>query len=175
VDSGPITQAQADAEKARQMREDIKAEVSTELEQKFTVREQQKTVQEQFDAYLAMRPDIKVEGTEDRRRVQEEFGSLVKLGLQSSLQTEVAAMRAVFGPLDRVAETTRSRRESHRETGGAGGTPGKEGGGEKWEKGLTADQIAGFRHQVEVGAYKGYDDPMFQRVVTRARTKRKSA
>jgi hypothetical protein len=178
VDSGQITQAQADAEKARQMREDIKAEVSTELEQKFTAREQQKTVQEQFDAYVVKRPDIKVEGTEDRRRLQEEYAEFLKLGHPNDLRTEVAAMRAVFGPLDRVAETTRSRRESHRETGGAGGTPGKEGGGEKWEKGLNSTQIAGQRHQVEVGAYTGYDDPRFQRVCNRMRTQnqqRKSA
>ena len=170
VDNGQATQAQAETYNAETMRESLKAEWDTELEAKLNVRDQQRVVQDQFDQYTAMRPDVKAEGTDDRRKFQEEYGALLKLGHPHDLRTEVAAMRSSFGPLTRVAETTRKRRETTRETGGAGDGPEPGRGGEKWEKGLSASQITSFRHQVSVGAYKGFDDPMFQRVTTRART-----
>ena len=171
VDEGTISQAQMNSELARQMREDITNEVKTSLTQEFEAKEQLKTVKAQFDGYVENRPDVKVEGTEDRRRVQEEIQALMELGHAYDMRTEVAAMRTVFGSLDRVKETTRKRREVHQEAGGAGGGDAGGSGTAKWQKGLTPSQIAGFKHELSTNLYKSEDDKMFLDVTTRRRTK----
>jgi hypothetical protein len=170
VDNGQITQTQMDTEVARQLSEDLETRLTKKFEEKMTLRDQESAVKSQSDSYIAMRPDVKVEGTEDRRRVMEEIESLMKLGYPYDNRTEVLAMRAVFGPIERVPETTRLRRETHQESGGAGG--GGEGGRSesKWEKGLTQSQVGIYREQLAKGIYKGEDDPFFLKVVTRART-----
>jgi hypothetical protein len=173
VDGGQITQSDMDREIARQDREAIKAELRTELTQEFSTREQLKTIKSQFDAYVKSRPDVKAEGTEDRRRFQEEFQALIDLGQPADMRTEVVAMRAAFGSLDRVQETTRQRRETHAETGGAGSGPAGGSTKEPWHKDLTPGQIALYQKQLDEGKLfpGGTDDPMFKGTLTRARTK----
>jgi hypothetical protein len=171
VDNGTITQAQMDTELARQLREELKKELSTELRQEFTVKDQQRVVQDQFDAYVKVHPDVKVEGSDDLRRVRDEIQSLVKLGYPHDLRTEVMAMRMAFGPAERIEETTSQRLDTHRETGGAGSAPATGAPtGAAWEKGLNDGQIAAFRKQLDRNVYPSEDDAFFKKVVTRART-----
>ena len=63
-----------------------------ELREEFTARDQQKTVQGQFDAYVKLRPDLRVAGTEDRRKMQEEYKALVEMGQPQTKGTELLAM-----------------------------------------------------------------------------------
>jgi hypothetical protein len=174
VDAGEISQSQMDAELERQTEERLEQRLTKKFEQEYAAKEQQRTIQEQFDSYARMRPDVKVAGTEDNRRVLEEIAALGKLGYPHDSRTEVLAMRHVFGPLDRVPETTRSRREVHRETGGAGASPSGGSGSAAWERGLSPGQVAAFHDQLDKGIYAGVDDKMFKSVVTRARTKNAS-
>jgi len=171
VDAGQITESQRDEELARQLRESLRDELIQELDHKNTVSAQKKELQAEFDAYVAARPDLKVDGSEDLKRVQAEISEMKKRGLDQDLRTEVLAMKMVFGSLDRVKETTRSRRESHKETGGGSDrSTSTKTSDASWEKGLTSRQIDQFRNQAAT-LYKGEDDPFFLKVTTRARTK----
>ena len=97
MDAGTITDANMQTELARQMREDVKNEVSTSLRAEFDAKEQAKHIQGQFDGYVELRPDVLTEGTDDRRRVQAEFQALTKLGYSpQEKRTEVIAMRTVL-------------------------------------------------------------------------------
>lgn len=179
VDAGQITQVNMDTELARQMREDVTAEVSTGLRAEFQAEQQERAFGEQYEGYLEMKPGINVEGSDDRARVQVEYQALVKLGQPGTKGTELLAMRNIFGSLDRVEETTRQRRETHEEAGGGSRSPEGGSAGSDWEKGLTGDQVAIYRHQLEKGLYPSETDAKFLRITTRARTgnvdKRKSA
>jgi len=175
VDEGQITQAQMDGELARQDRVAMKAEMKAEVTASVDEKRQADTIQEEFNAYVEAFPAVNVDGSPEQKRVYDEIAALKKLGLAHDLRTEVLAMRRVHGDLDRVQETTRLRREVHEETqgAGAGGDDAAAAATETWATGLTEAQIKTFRHQLSVNAYKGEDDPMFQRVCTRARTQNK--
>jgi hypothetical protein len=170
VDEGTISQAQMNQEIARQMREDITKDVTADLEQKFSAREQLKSVNDQFSRYVKSHPDVLKEGTEDRRLVQEEISSLIELGHPYDKRTELIAMRTIFGPIDRVQETTRQRREAHQETGGAGEGAGGGSGSPAWQKGLRPSQVAQFKREIEKGLYDETSKE-FLDITTRARTK----
>ena len=176
VDNGQLSVAQMQQELRRQIEEDVEVKVSTKIRAEQTLAAQTKKVEDQFQAYLEWKPEIKKDGTPERKRLQDEYRELLELGYADDRRTEVMALRAVFGSADRVQETTRQRRETTRETGGAGGSL-SQGGDDtsKWEKGLTNGQIAAYKQQISRGIYKGEDDPQFQRIVTRARTKNKAA
>jgi hypothetical protein len=90
------------------------------------------------------------------------------MGFEDDKKTRVIACRLAFGEVKKLEELTRQRRETHKETA-APAARGGGGGGERWEKGLKQTQIATFRHQVDRGAYRGFDDPFFLKVVARAR------
>ena len=172
VDSGQINQAQMDEELARQMRDSLKQELSVESDEKISAAEQKRKLQTKFDAYVRLKPDVTKAGSDDLRRVQEEIKELGTLGYPHDLRTEVLAMKNVFGPLDRVEETTRKTRETHQETGGSGEGMTKKGAGkEKWEEGLRPSQVEANRDQVRKGNYAGEDDPKFLAAMTRLRTK----
>ena len=172
VDEGTITQTQADTETARQMREELRTELTKDLRAEQAATQQQTALQAEFDRYVEARPDLKVDGSVDLATAMSEVAALVKLGHPNTLLTEVTALRKVFGPSERIVETTRQTRETHQESVGVGNDPAGKGGS-GWKKGLTGRQIAAF--DAELGKkgsqYKGEDDPFFLRVVTRARTK----
>jgi len=170
VDSGELTQSQMDEEMARQLRESLREEINREQEQIRSQENQRKTLQDEWNAYVDLRPDIKKEGSNEQGRVLAEVAELVKRGMPHDLRTEVVAMRNVYGTLDRVEETTRQRRESHKETGGSGSGEKRPESGAEWEKGLTSSQVAGFRKLIDKGVYEE-DSDFFKNVVTRRRTK----
>jgi len=151
----------------------LKIELSKEFDQKNAANQQKNSLQSQFDQYVALRPDVVVAGSDDLRRVQTEIQQLQKLGYTHDLRTEIVAMRTVFGPLDRVQETTKARRQSHQETGGSSDRGKGQGGAASWEKGLTDVQVSTYRKLAD-RAYNGEEDPMFQRVTTRLRNKNQS-
>jgi hypothetical protein len=170
VDGGTISQAQMDTELARQMRVELQTDIETKLRAEFTAADQLKAITSQFDAYMKMKPDVAREGTEDRLKIQKEFQALVDLGYPANeKRTELLAMRNVFGPLDRIKETTRERLPVTQETGGAGGASAG-GKGSGWREGLTSGQVEAFEHQQKIGVYPSETDKTFLAVVTRART-----
>ncbi len=79
-------------------------------------------------------------------------------------------MRNVFGSTDRIEETTRKRRETHKEAGGAGAGSEASATGAGWEKGVPAGQVSAMRGQLARGVYTGPEDPLFVNVCKTARS-----
>ena len=171
VDEGKLTEGEVKTEMERRFRAELDLSTDKKVQTAIATQKQQDVVQTEFDAYIAAFPDVNKPGTADFQRVRNEINSLVKLGVPHTLQSELIAMRKEFGSLDRVEETTNLRREYHQEAGGSGGGQNAaDASTATWQKGLTPGQIGAYTDQLQKGIYKGEDDPMFQRVCTRART-----
>jgi len=170
VDEGTITQDLMNEALEKQAEARVLANVTEQVNVQTAQHAHLQKLQNQFDSYLTLKPDVKVDGSADRLLVQKEIEVLVGMGQEYNLQTELLAMRNVFGPVDRVQETTRLRRESTQEAGGGGEDPAAPSGGNGWRKGLTSGQVKEFERQLARTVYQSEDDKFFQKVVLRART-----
>lgn len=122
VAAGTATQEQADSQMDFQLREEAKSEaarVSTEI----VSQAQRKTlVDSEIARYKSLAPEILDDTHETRDRIKEEYKYLLGLGDSNSVETQLKAIRAVLGPLDRLEKARSGRKdlESHQETGGEG-------------------------------------------------------
>ena len=106
------------------------------------------------------------EGSELRDKIKAEFNYLVRdLGEPGTgpdlIKTQLKAIRAVLGPLDKLEKASSARRaqESHEEGGSGGGKPNNPGGGSSKKlvdhlKGEAKDYYANL---VKKGVYKDWD------------------
>lgn len=124
VAAGTATQDAADAQMDLQLREDAKAEatrVSTEI---ISQAQRKSLVDSEIAKYRVLAPEIMDDAHETRDRIKEEFQYLLGLGDSPSVETQLKAIRAVLGPLDRLERARSGKRdiESHQDTGGGSGT-----------------------------------------------------
>lgn len=127
VEAGQINQAQADAQ--IEFQNDLRA---AQIARDTVLQETQKsTVDSQLAEYKALVPGL-LERGEVYQKVKAEFDFLRSLGDPNTVATELKAIRAVHGPLDklRAAKSGRTSHESQRETGGEGGAGPRGGKGE---------------------------------------------
>ena len=85
--------------------------------------------------------------------------------------TEIVAVRNIFGPAEKIKETT--VRETHSE--GAGGTSsgGKQTQKDKgWRGDCSADEVAFYEEMIKTGNYRGEKDPNFIKDLEYAAAKR---
>lgn len=155
VTLGKITQAQAD--------QIIDNQVDRRIDKRVGEKVDAKSINDRLDAeideYAGLKPDIRKNGSPDRDRVAEEFKYLVQNGSPETKATELAALRAVFGPLSRLkaaAAAGEGRRETHKEgSGGAGSEePGTRTDGAP--KGLTARQRDHYQKSIDKGLYRDW-------------------
>lgn len=158
VEASQITQEQADAEMDRQIREDAKAEARAQAHDVVSKAQQKERVSTEINRYLAVAPEIgKGSDDEARERVAEEYRYLRSLGDAASPETELKAIRAVLGPIDRLekARSGRASHESHRETGGGGGRQEKPG--KDFKSNLDERTRAHYERGIQSGLYKDWD------------------
>lgn len=141
VEAKTITADQAEEVWAKQIREDAKREAKAEVLGTVRAERQQERVETDLNEYKALAPEIMEDGSETRLRIHEEFQYLVGLGDPGgandprTLQTQLKAIRAVLGPVEklRTAKSARRETESHEETGG-----GSSGGSRRRSEPKTA-------------------------------------
>jgi hypothetical protein len=162
VASQAITAEQAEDILAKQLREDAIVEAERRILGKVEAKRAQERVDTDLEEYKRLDPSIMEEGSETRQRVREEFEYLVGLGNEGAagnpktLQTQLLAIRAVLGPLDklRTAKSARRETESHEETGGSTGSGQRrtESKG-AWDK-LDQRQKSYYEAAIREGLYK---------------------
>lgn len=169
VDAGQITQEQADDHLAEQMREDAKVEAVAAATAAVAGRTHKERIDTEIESYKRLKPDIMTDGTELREKIKAEFQYLVGLGSPGrgaeALPTQLAAIRAVLGPLDKLEKAAGARRptDSHQDTGGGeGGGRSKDGGGGNSGKALhehlKGDAKAHYEEGIKKGRYKDWKD-----------------
>lgn len=158
VQDGTITAAQAndilDTQHTRQAAE-IARQAATE---QFASLSRTDLVKRDMGEYEKLFPDVLVDGSKDRKRVEKQFEYLVSIGQPDNEATELVALQMVYGPLEaaRAARSARNARgESHEEIGG--GTPnGNTGDADGPKTRLTARERAYYEKQIQQGLYKDW-------------------
>ena len=115
VEAQKLTQDQADDIWLNQQRKSWKAEMQQEASQQREEDQQTRLIDDQIAAYTRACPEVNENGTEERKKVTREFNELVRMGQPNTHSTELLALRAVFGPSDKLTEL-RSKRAAHSET-----------------------------------------------------------
>ena len=159
VEDGHITKEQADLKWDAQ--QEAKFTKKAETVSRGVVEQSQLSakVTQDVDRYIALEPDLAIDGTELREKVKKEYNFLVKMGDPAkSMATELKALRSVLGPLDsfELARSGRTSHETHEETGGGGGG-GAGGGGKNFEDSLTPRKRKYYQGMIDDGYYKDWD------------------
>lgn len=150
VEEEKMTQVQAD----KIWEEQITKNVTTNVLGIVKNNESKKQMSKVLGEYKKLKPDIVINGTVDREKVKSEFDYLVNdLGLPNSVETELAAVRNVFGPLDKIKK--KLDLETHQETGGSKPTESKNDGP---IKGLSDRQKQYYSKRIEQGIYKNWKE-----------------
>lgn len=162
VDGGQITQEQADDIWDTQREAQITARAETVALETVTRQATKERIDADLKAYKRLKPDIMDKGSETREKIREEYQYLAGIGKPQDEATELAAIRAVLGPLaklEKAASASRSQ-ESHEETGGGGGGERPKGGSsKKLVDHLKGDAKEWFERGIKQGRYpKGWDD-----------------
>ncbi len=149
VAGNQISQADADARYEQQIVDRAKKEAAEEASQTLAAANGQNLASSDLALYRAARPDIQVEGSKDRGRVQQEYAYLTSRGHPDNLETQALALRQVFGPAENLKNGTR---QTHQETGGGGGEPPEDKGSD-WPKDMSSDQKWYYKDQIAKGSY----------------------
>lgn len=161
VAASEITQEQADAEIERQIREDARADGQRAAVETITAVERKKLVDSDIARYKAAAPEILDDAHETRGKIREEYQALIALGDDpKDVATQLKAIRAVLGPIDRLerSRSGRTQHETHRETGGGGGpAAGRQKTGKLSDQ-LNAEGREHYEKGIKQGRYKDWAD-----------------
>jgi hypothetical protein len=159
VEAGQISQEQADElwdrQRETQIRESAKREALDAVSEHAT----KERIDSDLAAYKRLKPEILELGSEVRQKVEEEFKALRKTGLPNNLSTELAAIRAVVGPLEKLRKAAEAPRSQEGEQQGGGGSEPKKGGGssKKLVDHLKGDAKDHYERGIKSGRYKDWD------------------
>lgn len=157
VEKQQLTQEEADNIWDRQLIEQAKLAGREEARTTLSVTQSGQRIDADLRQYRAAVPNAWKEGTEERAKVSEEFRYLVSIGQPDSKETELAAMRSVFGPVEKL-DKARSKPsvEADEQSGALGESePGKK---QDVVKGLSAREKDYYGDQIKKGRYKDWNE-----------------
>lgn len=155
VEGEQLTQVQADQLWDKQLEEKFEKRLDQKLNETINTSNVNTRVDNDLNQYKAEIPDLMQAG-ENRTKVENEYKYLLSIGNPDSTITELAAVRSVFGPLDKLKQSKAALDlETHQETGGgnSGITKGK-----SFEDTLTARQKVHYEKGIEMGLYKNWKE-----------------
>lgn len=161
VTAGSLSEDQANDIWDNQLRDEVKSTATSAAHETITQAERGRRINGDIAEYTGLIPGITQDGHQDRTRVKEEFDYLVSLGHPKSVETELAAIRAAFGPIERLkqARSGRSGADHHREAGGSGGPSRQHNQASgKLVDTLTERERGYYQKQIDGGQYRGWDD-----------------
>jgi hypothetical protein len=157
VEARELTQEQADALWEKQIIDKATRAAATETTRTVSAEERARRVESELSGYKELVPDVWIDGSPERAKVAKEFEHLVGLGQSRTKETEAAALRAAFGPLEtlRASKTARSGpSDTHSETGGS--KPPADAGKDPL-KGLSAREKDHYESKIRQGIYADWN------------------
>lgn len=155
-----ITQEQSDDIWDKQVKDEAKEAAVQAADEHVT----RKTAKERIDADLAtykrLAPEVMEEGSEVREAIKREFQALVQSGMPGrdgqNLVTQLAAIKAVMGPLDKLEKARGARRqvEHDEQSGGSGGR--RDNSGKSKVDQLDARKKSYYEQGIKSGRYKDW-------------------
>ena len=160
VDGGQITQEQADDILDRQREAQITERAETVALETVTRAATKERIDKDLKSYKRLKPEIMDKSSETRGKIVEEFTYLVGIGKPRDEATELAAIRAVLGPLQNLERAARASRseDPHQEGGGSGGERPKGGAGKGLVDKLDARAKEHYEKGIKQGRYKDWKE-----------------
>ena len=155
VDAGQISQEQADEVWAKQVRTEAVESATAAATIAVSRQATKERIDTDIGSYKRLKPEIMENGSEVREKIREEYNYLVGLGAEKTSATELAAIRAVLGPLEKLERAAGARRSAdHDQQGGSdsGGRP-KGGGGKTLVDQLDARSKEFYEKGIKQGRY----------------------
>ncbi len=122
VDDGRMTPDDSDRILSEQSERKIEERVSQRIESDAQQKDLSAKIQAEVSRYTEARPDIMVEGSDDRALVEREFRRQVnELGKPEDQGTELSALMTLFGPSSQLQNGRSKELQTHPETGSDGG------------------------------------------------------
>lgn len=174
VTAGQVTEEQADALWEKQLRQDVAADVRREVLQAVGANTRQERVTKDLAEYKRLAPEILDESSDKRRAIAEEFQYLTGIGQAKSLETELAAIRAVLGPIDKLTVARSARRESEQDEQTGGGESRQRGAAKTQVETLTAREKDYYDTQIKKGVYKDWKQVESELAYARPEVRRKA-
>jgi len=128
VDAGTIDEDGMEQVWADQNRAQTRREIGEDQDRRDAERTSSNFIESETAQYLSGRPDIRTQGSSDWTKLKTEYDYLIRTGSKDSKETELNAMRAAFGPAERIAEHTSTLRQT---TGETSTSSSGSGGGDK--------------------------------------------
>lgn len=129
VDAGQMTEAEASDIRLKSSLDAMEKRIVSNVTANNEDANRQRIVTDQVEAYKAKIPAMMAPESAERARVVAEYNFLVNtLGHPATNATELAAMRAVFGPVEALGVKADGTPEHHQETSGSGGGDESQGG-----------------------------------------------
>lgn len=161
VQAGEISQEQADQQWELQVHQEAEGRAERVAREVVSAERSKEVIDSEIARYQGVAPEIMDDSHETRQKIQAEYSyQLRTLGQPKGAATQLAAIRAVLGPIDNLerARSGRFKAEHHEETGGGGG-----GGSREQRKTgklvdqLNADSKKHYERQIERGLYLNWD------------------
>ncbi len=153
IDRGSLTESAAADIRDRQNREATEVLIRNAVRDTQTEAQRTTTVSSAIQRYLAALPDIDKPGTPERAKAEREFNRLTNdLGYPADdPRTQLLAIQTAFGSVDALEAAKPGSRETHEETGGAGG--GEKSSGSGWPKDMPAANRAYYQDLIARKVY----------------------
>ena len=159
VSDGKLSEADALDYREKVVAKRAVAQAEANITSKFTQQTQNQRIDTEIGKYKDALPDVNVPGTDERKKFDTEFRYQVEFaGMDpKSLTTQLAALRAVYGPPERAVQYAKTKgkgtpgAESYAETSGGGRGPAP--AGKVWHDKLPAHEKAHYERMIERGRY----------------------
>ena len=155
VESGEITQAEADSVIERQIEERITDRMRTSARENAGVDAQQR----ELSAYSQAVPELMLDDSPVFKQVAQQLAYLqASLGYPENTATRLAAVQAVLGPLHSLRSSVAvvTAPDTHAEGGSGAGADGAERKPDR-RTDLTAEQKADYGEMIRQGIYENWD------------------
>lgn len=161
VEAGQISQEQADAQIEAQFQQDAETRAHRVALDTISAVDRKRLVDSEIARYKTAAPEILDDDHDTRKSIKQQFTGLVELGDDpKDVATQLKAIRAVLGPIERLERSRggRNEHETHRETGGAGSGGGRQTTGKKLADQLSAATRQDYQRKIDSGVYKDWDE-----------------
>jgi hypothetical protein len=186
VDGKQITMAQAMAYQRKRAMEDAKSEAhraTAETLAHVGARAAEQQVTALIGEYKQAVPALGQRGSTEWQEAAKRFSRLVSIGYPATLQTELQALREIYGdepskreePKERTKERATRGNETPSSASSRAAAPSRRGrASSEPDPDLAADHRTYVEHMISIGQYKGWDDDRAQKYVARAKQPRKA-
>lgn len=150
VQAQDIMDRQTTAQTAKQINDSVQAAVATI--------DQGNKVEDEIDLYVKLVPAIETEGSDDRKRVADQFKHFIKIGLPNDKSTELAALNSIYGSIESLKSAKGAKQEfdTHVETPSAGGDDTVDSAAKDLK--LSVDEKRYYKQLIDNGQYKDWDE-----------------